>query len=312
MTDTHQRSGPDGCRPRRSDQPTAVRRPSPPPGRQARRPDLDAVVDLLSHDTFRSTVRALVASPTRHSLSTEFRTAAQWAAAVLTGFGYAVRLDPVTLPGGETLNVVADATGTGPDDERRLIHVVAHLDSVNTAGGVAAPAPGADDNASGAAGLLELARVLSTVHHAHDLRLILFGGEEQGLFGSRQYVAQLPQAERDRTTTVLNMDMIARLNDESPSVLLEGAAISQPLIDALAEAAAAYTDLEVFTSLDPFGSDHVPFLEAGVPAVLTIEGADQLNTDEHTSRDTLDVLDTDLAVAILRMNLATVATALSS
>lgn len=265
----------------------------------------------MSPEAYSGVLERLASTPTRHSLSEPFRAAAHAAGATLTGFGYAVRFDQVTLPGGETLNVVADKVGSGgaEDGVQNLVHVVAHLDSVNSAGGPDAPAPGADDNASGAAGLLEIARVLSATDCVHDLRLILFGGEEQGLHGSREYVARMTQVERDRTVAVLNMDMIGRLNVEPPSVLLEGAEVSRPLIEALAEAAAAHTDLEVLTSLDPFGSDHVPFIDVGLPAVLTIEGADQLNTDEHTDRDTMDTLDLELAVAILRMNVAAVAAA---
>jgi Zn-dependent M28 family amino/carboxypeptidase len=268
----------------------------------------------VSREAYAATVEALVAGGTRYSSSAEFGTAALWAKAVLTGLDYEVRLDPVALRDGNTVNVVADkkATSAGSDDDPRQVHVVAHLDSVNIAGGPGAPAPGADDNASGAAGVIEIARVLSTARCAHDLRLVLFGGEEQGLFGSQQYVEEMSAAERARTTAVVNMDMIARLNAEPRSVLLEGDEVSQPLIDSLAGAAAAHTDLDVFTSLDPFASDHVPFIEAGMPAVLTIEGSDQLNTDEHTERDTQETLDLDLAVAILRMNVAALAAALEA
>jgi Zn-dependent M28 family amino/carboxypeptidase len=183
--------------------------------------------------------------------------------------------------------------------------VTAHLDSINSRGGAAAAAPGADDNGSGSAGLLSIAAAL-TGHpqQTHDLRLILFGGEEQGLFGSRLYVAQLPAAERTRIRAVLNMDMIGTLNTPSPGVLLEGAAVSQAVIDGLAEAAATFSTLSVATSLSPFNSDHVPFIDAGVPAVLTIEGADGSNENVHTSADTLDTVDVGLAMQILRMNVA--------
>jgi Zn-dependent M28 family amino/carboxypeptidase len=108
----------------------------------------------------------------------------------------------------------------------------------------------------------------------------------------------------------VNMDMIARRNTAERSVLLEGAAVSQPVMDALA--AADHTELQVLVSLQAFGSDHVPFLDAGLPALLTIEGADQLNNDEHSPRDTPAILDLTLAVAILRMNAAAVAAALDS
>jgi Zn-dependent M28 family amino/carboxypeptidase len=109
---------------------------------------------------------------------------------------------------------------------------------------------------------------------------------------------------------VVNMDMIGRLNTAAPSVLLEGATVSQHVIDTLAQAAHDTSDLEVFVSLAPYASDHVSFIDVGLPAVLTIEGEDQLNTDEHTPRDTLAGLDISVAISILRMNTAAVATML--
>ena len=64
------------------------------------------------------------------------------------------------------------------------------------------------------------------------------------------------------------------------------------------------------TSLNPFNSDHVPFIQKSVPAVLTIEGTDDANHAIHSARDTLDRLNFDLALEILRMNTAFVAEAL--
>jgi len=103
------------------------------------------------------------------------------------------------------------------------------------------------------------------------------------------------------------MDMIAGRNTPAPGVLLEGAAVSQDVIDALARAAATYTGLAVSTSTSPANSDHVPFIDVGIPAVLTIEGADGTNARVHTDQDTLPALDTELAMEILRMNVAFVA-----
>jgi Zn-dependent M28 family amino/carboxypeptidase len=124
------------------------------------------------------------------------------------------------------------------------------------------------------------------------------------------YVAALPDDERARIRAVLNMDMIGGRNTPEPGVLLEGAAVSQDVIDALAAAATTYTDLAVTTSLHPFNSDHVPFIDAGIPAVLTIEADDSANTRPHTAADTVAAVDPDLAMEILRMNLAYLAEAL--
>jgi Zn-dependent M28 family amino/carboxypeptidase len=155
-----------------------------------------------------------------------------------------------------------------------------------------------------------MARAFQPDRYANDLRFILFGGEEQGLFGSRRYVQSLSAAERARLLAVVNLDMVGSSNTAARTVLLEGAAVSQRVIDALSEAASTYTQLEIETSLHPFNSDHVPFIDAGIPAVLTIEGADQTNDRVHSARDTADRLDYDLLMEIVRMNIAFVSQAL--
>jgi len=228
-----------------------------------------------------------------------------FAADRMVALGYTVSRMPITVGAGHSANLIGDRAGTG--STRGLVIVTAHLDSINIAGGPAAAAPGADDNGSGSAGVLELGRLLSTRSWQHDVRLILFGGEEEGLFGSKQYVAALPPAERSRVRAVLNMDMIGTRNTVTPGVLLEGAAVSSSQIADLSTAAATYTGLTVETSLNPFASDHVPFINAGIPAVLTIEGADSANGHIHSANDTLNFIDWSLAAEILRMNIAALA-----
>lgn len=273
----------------------------PAPARRAAVAEV-APVEAVSRTAFESDLRKLVGFRTRHSTSSEFLAAVDWMESELTALGYSTQVRSVPLHGRTTRNVIAERPGSG--DTGQVVLVTAHLDSINIPGGAAAPAPGADDNGSGSAGLLAIARALHDHTGARDLRLILFGGEEQGLFGSLHYVAGLDQAERARIHSVVNMDMIASLNTPTPTVLLEGAAVSQVVIDALADAAHAHTDLTVQTSLMPFNSDHVPFIDQGIPAVLTIEGADGANDRIHTAADTPDHVNHELTIEILRMNVA--------
>ena len=268
-------------------------------------PDISAIIDLVSRDQLFDSLTLLAGLRTRHSLSTHFSSAVDWAQARLESFGFTVSKFPISVGSATSDNVVAIKPGTGAD--RLLVLSTAHLDSVNLGGGPGAVAPGADDNGSGAAGLVEIGRVLGGLSFEHDLRLILFGGEEQGLHGSEQYVAALDQADRSRVDAVINMDMIGTLNVPELTVLLEGAPVSQRLMDDLGDAAQAYTSLIVQTSLHPFASDHVPFIRAGLPALLTIEGSDTANTNVHTANDTLDKVHQALAVEIVRMNIAVLA-----
>jgi Peptidase family M28 len=283
---------------------TAVVTRQPPVPVEAE-PGIGEVVESLSSSSYEQDVTQLASLATRHSLSAGFDEAAAYCVGRLETAGYTVTRQSVSVGGGTSTNLVADRPGGGPG--RRVVLVTAHLDSVNTAGGPAAAAPGADDNASGVAGAMTLARALAGFAFEESTRVILFGGEEQGLHGSRRHVAALPAAERGRISAVVNLDMVGRRNGPGLGVLLEGAPVSSWLVDRLAAAAAAWTGLAVDKSLSPFASDHVPFIDAGIPAVLTIEGNDRANADVHTARDTLSTLDHGLALEILRMDVAVLA-----
>jgi hypothetical protein len=279
-----------------------------PAARAARAPAafVKALVDKAKRANIETTLKQLVAFGTRHSLSDGFTKASAAMQQQLKDLGYTTRTQTVPVNGKNSRNIIADRAGSGLG-KRNVILATAHLDSINILGGPAAPAPGADDNGSGSAGLMEIARVFHDHPATHDLRLILFGGEEEGLFGSKRYVASLTATERKRITGVVNMDMIATRNAASASVLLEGAPLSQSVIDKLTASAQSFTQLKVEVSLHPFASDHVPFIDAKVPAVLTIEGADSANTNIHSARDTLEKIDFDLALQIVRMNIGFIA-----
>lgn len=282
------------------------------PDRRAGRapvPFIQDLTDRLNRAPVEASLTKLVSFGTRHSTSPGHAAAAAFVRGELDAMGYATRMQDVAVGTGTSRNVIADKPGLGPSP-RRVVIVTAHLDSINLRDGPSAPAPGADDNASGSAGILEIARTFENHRGVQDLRFILFGGEEQGLFGSKHYLATLPATERSRVDAVVNMDMVGSLNSASRSVLLEGAALSQSVIDGLSDAASTYTQLTVETSLHPFASDHVPFIDKGIPAVLTIEGADNTNSTVHSADDKLENIDYSLLLEILRMNVGFVAGAI--
>lgn len=282
-----------------------------PPAMRAPAPAIQRVVKKLDRANFESNLAKLTSLATRHSTSTAYVEAATWARTQFKNMGYTTRVQTVAVNGGKSQNIIADKLGKG-SGTRQVVIVTAHLDSINLAGGPTASAPGADDNGSGSAGLLEIARVFQDHAGSHDLRLILFGGEEQGLFGSKHYVASVTKAEKKRIRAVVNMDMIGVSNSTPHSVLIEGSPISKSIISGLSKAAGTFTQLKVETSLTPFASDHVPFINAQVPAVLTIEGADSTNKNIHSADDTLDKIDPEIALEILRMNVAFVAEQLAT
>ena len=111
------------------------------------------------------------------------------------------------MKGGGSYNLIGMRRGVAP--EAKLLIVGAHLDSVNNDGD-GSRAPGADDNASGSVTVLQVATALSRVRElAHDVVFVLFGGEEQGLLGSQQFVSRLEPSDRKRIAGMINIDMAA-------------------------------------------------------------------------------------------------------
>jgi len=147
-----------------------------------------------------------------------------------------------------------------------------HFDSVPQA-------PGASDNASGTATVLELARTVAARHLAGDHCFVLFGAEELGLLGSRHFVETLDEAERQELRAMLNFDMTG----VGESWLL----IGSPELVALAAQAAADAGIEATPSEQPegVGSDHQSFLTARLPAIWFFRITDTLL---HTPQDTAD------------------------
>jgi Zn-dependent M28 family amino/carboxypeptidase len=139
--------------------------------------------------------------------------------------------------------------------------VSAHYDTV-------IGAPGANDDGSGTALCLELARVLRRLPTDASLRFALWGSEEQGLLGSRYYVQQLPQAERDRILAVFQNDMVATSWDPATRYwLLSYTGLPNRATD---EVAAAAVRLGYQPQISPVtqrgSSDHQPFQEVGIAA----------------------------------------------
>jgi aminopeptidase YwaD len=159
----------------------------------------------------------------------------------------------------ESVNVIGIKPAKNGDLAADAVLVTAHLDSV-------IPSPGANDNASGVGLALELARVLRDYNTDKELRIVLFGYEELGPFGSRYYVDQLQPAELDRIVGDFNVDMVAT-SDPAPMYLyamtVDGL---RNLVTEAAEAAGARLGNSSLLPGDRGGSDHRTFHNVGIPA----------------------------------------------
>ena len=217
--------------------------------------------------------------------------------------GLSVETTVFEVGGTAAYNVIATLPGTVLPQE--LFIVGGHYDSTSQSPSTAAP--GAEDNASGCAGVLEMARVFTAHPPEATVLFICYSGEEQGLFGSVDHASQLVAAGLDDDVqAVLTMDMIGYTGDPDLDCLLETSSQYAALADAFA-AAAELTDLRIVISFNPFGSDHVPYLNRGMPALLTIENDWDSYPCYHRTCDTPENLTLAMGREILEMNVATLA-----
>ncbi|RPI97520.1 MAG: Zn-dependent exopeptidase M28, partial [Chloroflexi bacterium] len=215
-------------------------------------------------------------------------------------------------------NLILTLPGQLRPDE--VVILSAHLDSTARE----APeqyAPGAEDNASGSATLLEVARLLQGQSFERTLRIIWFTGEEQGLLGSAAYVAGL--ADPGAVVGVVNLDMFGYDSDGDRCFEIHAGTLpeSQQVAECFARSAAEYgQELERFDLLTERaigGSDHGSFWKAGIGAVEILEDMFENNLPEgcpsrdpnpnyHTENDTADQINPDSAIRIARTALAAV------
>lgn len=189
----------------------------------------------------------------------------------------------------EVKNVVAVLEGEGPHADETIV-IGAHYDHLGLGGeGSLAPGSkevhnGADDNASGAAALVEVARRLATRDKKLPRRIafIAFTGEESGLIGSARYCRD-PLIPLDETIAMLNMDMVGRLTDDK--LIIQGvdtATEFAPLIDGLNERYA----FKLTKQPGGFGpSDHSSFYAKKVPVMHFFTGT---HSDYHRPSDDYD------------------------
>lgn len=300
---------------------TAFAQTGEPPGRDPRMYDL---IEAVSAERIESDIRTLVGFGTRHTLSeTESETrgigaARRWIHAEFTlisdacGGCLEVSYQRTVVPGREGSRIPVDtevvnvlATLRGASEPNRIVIMSGDIDSrVSDANNFTDDSPGANDNASGMAGAIEAARVLSRYAGSFPATIILAGlsGEEQGLYGGR-HMAGVAREEGWEIDAVLNNDMIGNIegvdgvirndvfrvfSEPTPVTETEEARrrrrVTGGEVDGISRQLARYvarmTDLyipnltaKMIYRLDRFGrgGHHRPFNDAGFPGVRIME-----------------------------------------
>jgi len=238
---------------------------------------------------------------TRYSYAEEGQVCWVYAYEQLAALGYDVRYQEYTHSGHELKNIVATIPGTTAP--KRIYVLGGHIDAISEIPSTLAL--GAEDNASGSSGVLAAAAALAGWNFESTIEIVLFSGEEQGLRGSRAYVADALTNHRD-IRAVVTFDMIAYHNNDY-GVLIEGETPWASLMQVMADAVDEYTTLERDFSYYSFGSDHVPFQDAGIPAILAIDLDWAEYPYYHRSTDTYNRTTPALGQAIATAGLATIA-----
>ena len=203
-------------------------------------------------------------------------------------FTYSPRRSAEELQG---INLVGYHAGSGGADNGPVIVVTAHYDHLGNCGGQICN--GADDNASGVAGMLEVAACMVADTAAGDFaprRDIVFAawsGEELGLLGSDHYVKELAdgkEAITDQISSYFNLDMVGRLRS---NLVVSGAGSSSVWYDAV-EQANASIGLPIIMQKDSYlPTDATSFYLKQVPIFSVFSG---VHSEYHTPRDTADLL----------------------
>lgn len=258
-----------------------------------------AVVDDTRLRRYVEALSAIGPRPARDALATQ-RTLA-FLDATLRDLGYQPVAEPVANdPALHNLIVQRGDVANGSG----VLEIGAHYDTVDRT-------PGADDNASGVAGLLEIARVFSGWHPDRPVRLLFFAAEEANLAGSRAHVANLT-ARNERVAGAMVLEMIGYATDRPATqtspvrvpvlfwpptrgnfIAVIGDFPSGRLGNRFESAAGRYVPELPFYSVNRLGglfkdanrSDHKPYWDAGMPAVLLTDTANFRNPNYHAPGD---------------------------
>jgi hypothetical protein len=270
-------------------------------------PRIQMLVSRVSPQNLASTIVQLEAFQTRYCLTSSARAAAWAIYDQFRLYGLDASTEEFLYNGVPQLNVVATIPGRAAPE--RIVVVGAHYDSYSREA-AASSAPGADDNASGTAAVLELARVMAGEPFDFTVRFVAFAAEETGLNGSRYHATQA-KARGEQILAMLNLDMIAYVDRTPEDLDATVNPASQWLGDFYTTTAPAYSALPIakWVNASFRSSDHAPFWDQGYAALMLIEdnSPGATNPYYHTTGDRFDVLDIGFAASVTQATLAVAA-----
>lgn len=319
-----------------------------PPGYSDTDPVVEEILAGISQQNIETILKELASFETRHTLSeTEsdvrgIGAARRWIRDQYASYSDRLQVglvafttdeeSPGRLPAGiELMDVVAVLPGSDPEVADQHIVLTGHYDTINLdpvregdpydRRDPDRPAPGVDDDATGVAVAMELARVFSGYEFPKSLIFMAVAGEEEGLVGARLF-AQKARAEGMQIEAVLNMDMIgnpergggAETIPATVRVFSEGPTDSESrqiarYVETVGERYVPSMDVDLIFRRDRFGrgGDHTAFNAEGYPGVRLVE-ANEDYEHQHSYNDIFENLDMDLVMDTARIEGACAAT----
>ncbi len=223
---------------------------------------------------------------TRNAYNAQSVLAQNWIKQQFESYGLSTQLFDFTMPSGSASdNVIATKTGTLYPNEYVIIG--GHYDSYT--GSSSNPAPGADDNASGTCGVLEVARILAPYSYDRTIIFCAFSGEEYGLYGSAAYATWCDNMNLN-ILGYLNMDMIGYLKSGDPvHTDIIAPASAQDLVSYYTSVVNLYlpTFITAPGALSGGDSDHTSFNNHGFMGIFPFEDSQDYSPYIHTTGDVI-------------------------
>lgn len=264
----------------------------------------NAYVDALEQQAFNQIIREISGDTafwldgSQQMVTTRYYNTAgndlvtEYLAQKLEGYGYTVELDQFMSSGHPCRNVVATLPGSVTPEE--IIVVGGHFDSTSQDAG--SLAPGAEDNASGTSLVMEIARVSADREFERTVQFVLFDAEEIGLRGSQHFVDEATTEGRN-IVAAITADMVSYY-DRNYGVTIEGQSDWEWLMTAMADNVDAVTDIAFDKTYHSWGSDHVPFQQAGIAAFLAIDQDWSDYSYYHRTTDTWDKIEATASLGL--------------
>jgi hypothetical protein len=217
-----------------------------------------------------------------------------------TMLSIAVDLQPKKM---ETSNTIATLKGSDPSLRNEYVVIGAHHDHLGMGGeGTSSRAPdtvavhyGADDNASGVAGVIEISEFMVSRSPARSMLFTTFGAEEMGLVGSK-YFTENPPIDLSDVQVMINLDMIGRLNEQRQ--LQIGGIGTSPAFQSLLDSINQAYQFSMKYSNEGFGpSDHAAFYAEDIPVLFVSTGA---HPDYHTPLDQVGAINLEGAAEVIQ------------